>query len=59
MPGGAVALNVVEHIAADVEARTIGAATHDPVLDPGRSWSRRLAIPATPLPETLPLPPNT
>jgi hypothetical protein len=28
----------VTNIAADVEARTIGAATHDPVLDPGRSF---------------------
>ena len=30
----------VTNIAADVEARTIGAATHDPVLDPGRSFER-------------------
>jgi hypothetical protein len=28
----------VANVAADVEARTIGAATHDPVLDPGRSF---------------------
>ena len=31
----------VTNIAADVEARTIGAATHDPVLDPGRSFERQ------------------
>ena len=30
----------VTNIAADVEARTIGAATKDPVLDPGRSFER-------------------
>ena len=28
----------VTNIAADVQARTVGAATHDPVLDPGRSF---------------------
>jgi hypothetical protein len=31
----------VTNIAADVEARTIGAATHNPVLDPGRSFERQ------------------
>jgi hypothetical protein len=30
----------VTNIAADVEARTIGAAVHDPALDPGRSFER-------------------
>ncbi len=30
----------VTNVAADVEARTIGAQAHDPVLDPGRSFER-------------------
>jgi hypothetical protein len=31
----------VANVAADVEARTIGAQAHDPVLDPGRSFERQ------------------